>query len=372
MHQVKNIYRTIVLLLFIGACSETDTNEFYKSEILEEDRTVVKIGEIVLDNSSIDETGPNIGKLRPEFVSNRDHSLFAFFDELNMQIVVTDSQGKVQHVVSKRGRGPGELMSVLGYNFDEENRIVVYDGSQRMIKVFEMDGDEHSDVDIDHDKILVGNKYLYTKDEEIIVPVINSEYQTSGLKKAWQSDLIGKFGYNGILIESFGRYDPFLKNPKSYLVFPHVDADLENNQFLSSHPDRYSLQLYNLETQERIAWFGMQSENFNQTDSYIDAQQSHQKIDRQARDLSWTSGVYFLPEYFLHYFVILTEEFQQTRDHNDKIHYINLYDRNSYNSYGELELPYTLGSVVGNKLYLIEDDNPDNYTIGIYEIHSDG
>jgi hypothetical protein len=81
--------------------------------------------------------------------------------------------------------------------------------------------------------------------------------------------------------------------------------------------------------------------------------------------------VYFLPEYLLHYFVILTEEFQQTRDHNDKIHYINLYDKESYNSYGEIELPYFLGNVIGDKLYLIENDDPDNYTIGIYEIRSD-
>lgn len=355
----------------MGGCSKTDPSGFYKSEILEEDRTVVKIGEIVLDDSSIDESGPNIGKLRPEFVSNRDHSLFAFFDELNMQIVITDSQGKVQQVVSKRGRGPGELMSVLGYNFDEENRIVAYDGSQRMIKVFELDGGEHSDVDIDYESRFVGNRYLFAKDEELLVPVINSEFHSSGKEQIWRSDLIGKFGYNGTLIESFGRYDPFLKNPKSYLVFPHVDADLENNLFLSSHPDRYSLQLYNLETQERISWFGTQSENFNQTDNYIDAQQSHQAISAQARDLSWTSGVYITPNYFLHYFVILTEEFQQTRDHNDKIHYINLYDKESYNSYGEIELPYFLGNVIGDKLYLIENDDPDNYTIGIYEIRSD-
>ena len=355
----------------IGACSETDPAEFYTSKILKQKPNIEKAGEIVLDASSFKDSGKNIGKLRPEFVSNRDHSLFAFFDELNMQIVITDNQGQVQQVVSKRGRGPGELMSVLGYNFDEENRIVAYDGSQRMIKIFELDGDEQSDIDIDHERRFVGNRYLFAKNEEFIVPVINSEFQSSGLEKAWQSDLIGKFGYNGTLLESFGRYDPFLKDPKSYLVFPHVDADLENNQFLSSHPDRYSLQLHNLETRERIAWFGVQTENFNQTDSYIRSQQSHQKIDEQARNLSWTSGVYILPEYFLHYFVILTEEFQQTRDHNEKIHYVTLYDRNSYDSYGEFELPYSLGGVVGNKLYLIEDDNPDNYTIGIYEIHSD-
>lgn len=362
----------ISLILFTGACLETDSSEFYVSKIIDQELFIEKIDEIILNYTALDETDPKIGRLRPEFVANHDNSLFAFYDELNHHFVISNDQGEILHFVSKRGRGPGELMSVLGYNFDEENRIIAYDGNQKMIKIYDLNGEYNSDVEIDRTTRLVGNRYLFVSNENIIVPVINSEFQSIGLENVWRSELIGIFEYDGKFLDSFGTYDPHLENPNSYLVFPIMDADLQKNQILSGHPDQYSMQLYDLGKKDRLAWFGLKTENFNQSEEYIDAQQSHQAIRLQAKDLSWTSGVYFLSDYLLNFFVILTEDFQQTRDHNEKIHYITLYDRNTYDSYGEIELPYYLGSVIEDQLYLIEDDNPEQYTIGVYEILSVG
>ncbi|MDR9419071.1 hypothetical protein [Gracilimonas sp.] len=35
---------------------------------------------------------------------------------------------------------------------------------------------------------------------------------------------------------------------------------------------------------------------------------------------------------------------------------------------GEIHTPYTLGTVHKNQLYMIEDFNPDNFILGIYEL----
>lgn len=74
--------------------------------------------------------------------------------------------------------------------------------------------------------------------------------------------------------------------------------------------------------------------------------------------------------YFFFYHFNWTEEFWQTRDPNAKPHFLNVFQKDEPHAFlGEISLPYMpLYISPNNKAYLLEDDDPDNFTIGVYEV----
>jgi len=195
-------YLLIFISILFSSCTYDNRADFYESKLIENNLELIKVNEFVLNDGIGSGTEKIIGRLRTEFVSNPDNSLYAFYDELNYHFIIADNKGRILKTVSKRGRGPGEIMSILGFNFDENQNLIAYDGSQLMIKIFDLEMDSFDDVEIDRSKTYVGNKYLYASAGKIIFPAISSTIDLVNIENNdWTSELVGVFEYNGKFVE---------------------------------------------------------------------------------------------------------------------------------------------------------------------------
>ncbi|MFU8811687.1 MAG: hypothetical protein ACNA78_01900, partial [Balneolaceae bacterium] len=192
-----------------------------------------------------------------------------------------------------------------------------------------------------------------------------------GLENLWKSDLVGVYGLDGQFIKSFGQYDPSIRESKKYLVFPVIDVNVEQQVLASIQMSGYRIQLYDLQTGERLGWFGTKPAHFTEPESPIRAHDSRQQIIEKSIGTSSAIGTFITSDYVLLNFENVTTSFFQTNDFNDKEPYIAVYDIETFDLVGEIRLPYILSHVANDRLYLRKDDNPDNYTISVYELSSE-
>jgi len=185
---------------------------------------------------------------------------------------------------------------------------------------------------------------------------------------AYKSKLAAVYNYDGELVDTIGTYDPTVKNSKSYNLFSIINTNFHLNYLLSTQYYNYRIQIYDLKTKNRLAWFGKRTDHFNVGEKYISPHEPIEKIKKEGAGRSSAVSIHTTDNYILLYFETLTKSFFQSKNFNDKKPYIVIYDYNSYDCYGEIALTYVLGDVANNKLYLIENDNPDHFTIGIYEL----
>lgn len=360
----KSLY-CIAFLCIIFSCSNQDYDHFYESDKRDKDFILDKVREMIIKPHSPDSN--IIGRLRTRFAVNRDNNLFAFYDEIARQFLITDKEGFIKSVISGKGKGPGEVVKAGGFDFDEEDRLVVYDEGQIRITVFNLNGEIVQTSKMENTDYSMGGRKLFISGTEIYTDVINQNY-LGDLQNAWQSDLIGVYDYDGKLVNTMGKYDPLIKEAMSYVVFPVINIDYQDHLILSAHSSGYTIQLYDLRDGERIAWFGTKTSNFNESEEYISSYQSRQKIKEQSIGISFTSSVHSTSEFIVLHFENLTKSFFENNNFNDKDVFVAIYDKESYDSYGDISLPYALGNIFDDQFYLIENDNPDNYTIGIYEL----
>jgi hypothetical protein len=186
---------------------------------------------------------------------------------------------------------------------------------------------------------------------------------------ASKSPLVGKYNYRGELIEKKGNYAPSVSEANSYLIFPVFDIDFQENEFISSQGSDYRIQHYDLAQNKLIEYFGKKTQNFQLTDEYIDPSLPRKEIQEKSLEMSFPTNIHLMPDFIVFNFENLTESFFQTNNFNKKDQYISIYDRNTYDFYEELSLPYSIGNISNEYLFLIENDNPDNFKIGIYKLN---
>lgn len=259
------------------------------------------------------------------------------------------------------------MVSAGGYTFDEQNRLVVFDRGQMRITVFDLKGEVIKSSKVENKSYSFGGNKLYAFEGKIYTDIIEQVF-LGDLEHAWKSKLVGIYNYEGELIDTIGKYDPFVKEAKSYLIFPIIDIDFENKFLISAQGSGFQMQMYNLISQSRVAWFGRKTSHYKVSDEYISPTLPRHKIKEKSLETSFPVSVHLLSDYIVFCFENVTESFFKTNNFNDKKAFISVYDTESYDFYTEIALPYILGNVAGNKFYLIEDDNPDNYTIGVYEL----
>ena len=64
----------------------------------------------------------------------------------------------------------------------------------------------------------------------------------------------------------------------------------------------------------------------------------------------------------------ISEDWYKAFDKSYKEYFLTVYDRNTKKYLSEIKLPFMLTAMNNNRVFLIENDNPDNYQIGSYEI----
>lgn len=361
---------TFFSCFLITSCSGQSYKDFYESPLKKKNLVLEKVDELVLHNSP-EEDEHKIGRLRFSFVANWNYSLFAFYDELKRQFIITDDEGAIRTVLAGKGKGPGEIVRAGGFNFDEESRLVVFDEGQRRFTVFDLTGKVIRNMEIEENDYFAGGRWLYVHENRLYTDILDKAV-LGNPEEAWKSPLAGVYNLDGELVDTVGRYDPSVRESKKYLIFPVMEVDFEKGLLASVQFSGYRIQIYDLTTKERVAWFGRKTTHFKEPEEYISPRLPRHEINEKSVGTSSVAGVYFLSDYVILYFENLTDSFFETSDFNEKEPYMVVYNRGTHECYGEIALPYILGNISDDRLYSIENDNPENYTIGIYELKESG
>lgn len=355
----------IILLSFCGR-GRNSGSSFYQSPLVDKNLSLEKIDEFVIHAAA--DSGHTLGKIRFTFATNSAGSLHAFYDEMKQQFVVTDREGEIQELIGKEGRGPGEIVRAAGFDFDGQRQLIMIDDRQSLIKVFDLDGNIVRNSKIDKDIYSMVGRDLVAHKGKIYVGVIKRSLLSNLREEAHKSELAGIYNYDGALVDTVGSYDPTVKESKTYNLFSVINVDVRKEWLLGIQYHNYRMQLYDLDSGERLAWFGRQTENYITLDENISRYLPRKKIQEKSAGTSSAVRPYSMSDYIVLYFETLTKEFFETENFNAKEGYIAIYDNETYDSYGDIKLPYTLGNVANDNFYLIENDNPDNFTVGVYNL----
>lgn len=144
-----------LLLLLVLSCSNEDKDGYYQSRLIDKDISLEKVDEFTIHSDA--DSDYTIGRIRFSFATNPEGSLHAFYDEMKKQFVITDNKGKIQKVIGQEGRGPGEIVGSAGFDFDEQNQVVMMDDKQLLFQVFNLDGNVIKSTKIDRKDFSMGD-----------------------------------------------------------------------------------------------------------------------------------------------------------------------------------------------------------------------
>ena len=356
----------LILLVLLSTCADTE-DHFFESKNLNQELQIKKIDVFKLQKED-SLSDKKIGRIRVGFFKKHpSKNILVFYDEIFKQLLITRDD-KIISIIGSKGRGPKEFINVSSFDFNQKGHLVIYDSTQQLVKIFNLSGALLESFKIDPSKqFAITARYLFPIQEKYLFGVIQREY-LANLDKAWESGLIGSYNKAGNLIDSFGKYDSYLKSVKHYNVLPVINVDLDNSLLFSSHGASYRIQIYDLNTRKRIAYFGYKSYDFKEIDEEVDARMPNVERLRKTLKQSYTTGVYFTSKYVILTFQNLSMEWHTTKNSNAKQYYLAVYDRNTKDFVDEILLPYPLENIIDGKLYLLENDNPVEYTLGIYEL----
>lgn len=365
--RIKWLY--IFLIFLIIGCNEQQVADqnFYKSPDKKANLTLKKVDEFTLHGpDTLEIAAPNY-----RFASNHDQTRFAFFDVIFNRFLIANRNGKIVQTIGAAGNGPKEFRMVYTYNYDERDNLIAYDFIQRLMKIFDPEGDLLHTIKIGDNEFTISGKMLFANNKKIYVGIRENKYNPISdpdLLSAWQSKFFASFTYKGDSLKLFGMSDPFLKYSKSAYDRTVFTADFPENKLYAAHENSYRMQIFNAETHRRLAYFGRQSSNFGLLKEEIPTTLSRKEQSLRRLDESGTELIYTTKDYILFFFINISKEWLETKNLNTLDYYCAVYDKKSHDFLDEIELPYRLGLVAGDRLYLIEDEDPANYTIGIYEI----
>ncbi len=353
---MKTIICTIIgLCVFAGACSTKKDVETAGIELVKVDSLVLKP-----DTSNL------FGTFYENFKINDTGEKLAFYDRIKEKVFVFDRQGNLIQAIGEYGKGPKGIISVNGYDFTSTDQIVIMDLRQRLLKVFGVDGEivKTSPV-FENDKIFVpGGRVFHVYNDTIYLPIIYIKYANH----PDSSDLIGKMNLNGEIVATFGSYDAFVNEDNQYSLISKFDIDSNGKIIYTVLKSSYKINSYHLRDQVFKGEFGIQFPSFSMPGKKIPAQLSIPEINKRSTGITTTSSIHATEKYFIQNIQVLTKEWFETVNYADKGNFLVLYDMKTKAFLGEIHIPHTLGAVHDDQLYMIEDFNPDNYTIGIYEL----
>lgn len=310
-----------------------------------------------------------IGKIESPVLIHEKTGDLIYYDSIMNQILVTDSKGKLKTFFGRKGSGPKEFRHITSFGVYQDT-IYVLDANLDMIKQFNTNGillNEYRA--LTKDKLWARSNRLYIHKDYVYAGVQQAEFSSSN--NHWKSKIIAKYDLNGNLIGIFGDYDPTLENSSRLYKNGNITLDPKNELFYTTHRTSPYINVYDLNTQGKIARFSAISKFFNITKEEARMNDSREVRDQKILNMSAVRDHFITDDYFIFYFYNFTQDFWDTRNNEDLIFYIQVFDKESFKFLGEINLPHELLGVNNNdELLLIEDENPDNFTIGTYEINT--
>lgn len=372
--QIKRAICFLAIISFLGYTNCSDTHET-SDDIISNDQS--NNYNIVLEKES-EFTISGSDDLRLDMVLdvisfNKTDSLILWVNTIQNQVFVTDTEGNIQTYFGRKGAGPSEFRDVTATGFDENDQLIIYDWQLDLIKTFDMDGDLVNEL-----FGLVENN-LWIRSRRIF---ISDGYLHFGIQAAvergevWDTNVIARFDEEANLLNTFGGYGDDLKQRELYYIHPDFTMDTDKGTFFITHSSYHIIKAVSSEG-KTLARFGVQPENFRYADDQVVQTDTREERDQKNLHQSSSGPPHVTKDHFYFYFFNYTEEFFDTIDRSSRTYnpntrdsYMAVYNNaEPYNYYGEAELPYTLlGATKNGKIYLLENDDPDNFTIAIYNL----
>ena len=362
----------IFLALLFVSCGKKEaqnqgTNTFYSVRKLGEvELELVKKKTIVLQNSVQQSIGLPLYKV--EFSS--EGNLY-FFDIRKSSFLVFDSSGVFLKSFGRYGRGPKEFEQVMGYTLDQNDNLYVYDDLQRLVKVFNQNLELINTKEIDNTAYFITSHDMVVHDSNLIFGILESGMNSrrGDPNLLIQSPPLMIVDIKNLNEERFlGTYDPYLKEIKSFYNRPLFAFDNGARTLLVSHQNTYRFQEFELKGGKRINYFGVKDETFGE--GQVAAERGANKRKRYMETLSESDNqkVFYTNQYLGNFYINGTEDWFETKDLNDLNYYLAVYSRKDYQLMDVIPFQYRLIGVYNEQFYFIEDEDPDNFRIGVYEI----
>ena len=349
---IKSIFYVALLVLILSSCSTNETEHINPHSV-----SLSKVDSVVLSYSE-----PLFGKFVEQFRINDEGDIWIFSERNQNRIFAFDSLGQFINVVGERGKGPKGIMHVSGFEINRENQVIINDAAQRMLKIFDLSGELiHSNTVFSEGELWAHPYAMYNFKDRLLISVTESEF----IREPHKSKLLAIVDYEGKVDTVFGKHDKFTTEDNSYSA--ENTALIDSNFIYTSSVGSPHIQMFSKDTFQQIDYFGENTENFSIPEKEVHANLPISEIKKRSSGSSVIAGIYGTDQFIVLHMQNLTEEFFKTTDFTKKNNILILYNRDTKEFIKEIPVPYTLAAVHHNKLYLIEDFNADNYTIGIYK-----
>jgi hypothetical protein len=360
---IFGIFTTLLATIACSGSSE-EVEEFQESGVNQ--NTTISLSKI--DSLVLNPHDHMIGRLRESMNVSPSGEILAFVDNPRQQIYLFDNKGSLLQVIGGKGSGPAEFLQISGYFIDEKNRLIVTDESQFLVKIFDLNGELLNTFPLfDNQNLYIASRDIYVYDNILYLQI----YEADQAHDVKNSRLIGRYHITGEFMDLIGRYDPLVENSNHYLVGHNFTIDESENILISGFETAYRVQVFDIPERDPRDYFGRQPTYWNVLDERIEPGMPREVIMSRTVGKSYNLGVFYTEDLFLHHFQNMTESWYQSSDYGEKLNFLSIYNRDNLNYSGSIEINGFLGSVTNGKLYIIEDFNPDHFTIGIYEISLD-
>jgi len=357
----------ILSFVVLVSCSNSSSNqndfEFTNSTNSDASISLIKKDEITLS------TPDSVFLAAPDYTFVVDHKeeRMAVFDAMTSQFLIFNLDGEFIRTIGRDGKGPEEFMMVFSYTFDEEGNLIVYDDGLKRLKIFDSEYNLIKTSEIKNDQYYLASHKIFADDNRIITGILETEYSgPANRDQITNSNIAGVFSYNFDKAELLGKYDPYLNDivPSTNRPVIHFDGQL----LYTSHSNSYRIQVFDISNGNRINYFGFRSENFGHLEEETDHREPLEVRFKKGFEESSTRMVHTDDNYLYFYFINGTEEWMEVKDLSALNYHLMIYNKKTLDFLGEIKLPYRLSHATRNAFYLLENEDPDQFRYGVYEI----
>jgi urease beta subunit len=196
-------------------------------------------------------------------------------------------------------------------------------------------------------------------------------YDTDVRFETHKSRLLGLIDTSGNAETIFGRFDEFSQEDNNLAFNTVIALDEETDLAYTNLQTSPHFQIYDLNKKVLIGREGQKTKNFNIPERELTPSMPIDEKFKYRSNTSAVAHIFVTDNYIIQHMQNLTEEWFDTMDYSSKENFLVIYDKQSSELIQEVPVSSTPIGVHDNQMYFVEDFNPDNYTIGIYEIVTD-
>lgn len=356
---------TLIFVVVLVSCNEKNEIKLFTEEITGKKVELVKIDSIKISEDSTS----FIGKFLD--VKYRNNSI-VIADITQPAIFFYNNRGKlIKHLKWRTGEGPDEILRIGNFEIIDGKiyisdignfRWAIFDTNGVLIKV----GRPFSDPREKNNQLIYENGSIIEHfGNEIFTAIIEAKYNRDLYQH--KSKSIAKLDTNLTIKQIFGVIDEIYGKYKIYITGPTMAIDPKGYIYFSQLAT-YKIYKYNLEG-KLVKVFGYKG-NFKEFAEDLSSNLSWNDIIKITKKYSSTADLFVSNKgYLLHQYIETTDAFFESRSLLDRLNYLKVYTLDGRYIKSDILLKGVLLTTNENgDLLILENDEPGNRTIGVYEL----